>query len=140
MTTILTSSPLIVQAAYDMLEDPACGAAVVFAGRVRDHHEGRTVTQIDYSAYADMACSEGDKILAEAHTAYDIRKAVIIHHTGLLPVGGLSVLVGVASPHRAAAFAAARWIMEEVKKRLPVWKEEFYQEGDRGWPHNRPSS
>lgn len=124
MPTILTAETLSLQSAYDMLDDPACGAAVVFVGRVRNHHDGRSVGQINYTAYADMVVSEGDDIIAEAHTGFDIRKAVIIHRTGLLPVGGVSVIVGVASPHRAAAFSAGEWIMDEIKKRLPIWKEE----------------
>lgn len=138
MTTMLTHEVLSIQSAYDMLDDPASGAAVVFVGRVRDHHEGRDVSQIHYTAYADMVQSEGDAIIGEARATFDIRKAVILHHTGMLPVGGISVVVGVASPHRQDSFAACVWIMDEVKKRLPVWKEEFYREGDRGWPSNTP--
>lgn len=124
MTTILTPETLSLQSAYDMLDDPVCGAAVVFVGRVRNHHEGRAVAEINYTAYAEMVVSEGDKIIAEAKAEFDIRKAVIIHRTGLLQVGGISVVVGVASPHRAAAFSAGAWIMDEIKKRLPIWKEE----------------
>lgn len=138
MTTMLTHEVLSIQSAYDMLDDPACGAAVVFVGRVRNHHEGRAVSQIHYTAYADMVQSEGDAIIVEARAMFDIRKAVVLHHAGTLPVGGNSVVVGVASAHRADSFAACSWIMDEVKKRLPVWKEEFYQEGDRGWPSNMP--
>lgn len=124
MTTILTPSPLTVQSAYDMLGDPSCGAAVVFAGRVRNHHEGRTVTQINYTAYADMVQCEGDRIIAEARVMHDIQKSLILHRIGMLHVGEISIVVGVTSPHRAAAFAAAAWIMDEIKQRLPIWKEE----------------
>lgn len=124
MTTLLTAEPLSIQSAYDMLDDPSCGAAVVFAGRVRDHHEGRNVTQINYTAYADMVQREGDDILAEARVVHDLRKSLILHRIGMLHVGEISVVVGVTSPHRAAAFAAAAWIMDEIKKRLPIWKEE----------------
>lgn len=125
MTTILTPEPLSVQAAYDLLEDPTCGAAVVFVGRVRDHHDGRDVTKINYTAYADMVRSEGDRIVAEARAAYDISKSLIIHRVGMLHVGEISIVVGVASKHRAAGFSAAAWMMDEIKKRLPIWKEEF---------------
>lgn len=124
MTMILTHEPLTVQSAYDMLEDPTCGAVVVFAGRVRNHHEGRDVAKINYTAYADMVRSEGNDIIVEAEALHDIRKSLIIHRTGLLHVGEISVVVGVASPHRAAAFSATAWIMDEIKKRLPIWKDE----------------
>lgn len=134
----LTESEIDVNDAYRRLGDPACGAAVVFVGRVRNHHEGRAVIRIHYTAYADMVQSEGDAIMVEARTMFDIRKAVLLHHVGTLPIGGISVVVGVASKHRADSFAACSWIMDEVKKRLPVWKEEFYQEGERGWPSNTP--
>lgn len=121
----LTELPIDVGEVYRRLDDPTCGAAVVFVGRVRDHNKDRTVAKINYTAYADMARSEGDAIVAEAHARFDIRKITIIHRTGLLPVGEVSVVVGVASPHRAATFSAAAWIMDEIKKRLPIWKEEF---------------
>lgn len=137
-TVQLTSLPISIADAYACLDDPECGAAVVFVGRVRNHHEGRAVTRINYTAYADMVQSEGEAIVSEARAMFDIRKAMVLHHAGTLPIGGISVVVGVASKHRADSFAACSWIMDEVKKRLPVWKEEFYQEGDRGWPSNTP--
>lgn len=121
----LTELTIDVNDVYHRLDDPTCGAAVVFVGRVRDHHEGRMVSRINYTAYADMVLSEGKHIIAEARAQFDIRKVMIIHRTGMLPVGEISVVVGAASPHRAAAFAVAAWIMDEIKKRLPIWKEEF---------------
>lgn len=136
----LSEFEIDVNDAYRRLGDPSCGAAVVFVGRVRDHHDGRAVTKINYMAYADMVKIEGDAIIAEACAKFDIRKIVVVHRTGMLSVGEISVVVGVASPHRADSLAATAWIMDEIKKRLPVWKEEFYQEGDRGWPSNMPLS
>lgn len=132
----LMENEIDVADAYRRLDDPACGAAVVFVGRVRDHHEGRGVTHIHYTAYADMVRTEGMRILEEARAQFSIRQSLIIHRVGPHVIGDISVVVGVASVHRADSFAAAEWIMNEVKKRLPVWKEEFYTEGDRAWPHN----
>lgn len=120
----LTELPIDVNDAYHRLDDPTCGAAVVFVGRVRNHHEGRDVSQIQYTAYADMVKSEGDAIVAEARGKFDIRHALIIHRIGQLFVGDISIVVGTASAHRAESFKAAAWIMDEIKKRLPVWKEE----------------
>lgn len=134
----LTDMPIDVGETYQSLEDPSCGAAVVFVGRVRDHHEGRGVTHIHYTAYADMVRVEGERILEEARAKFHIRKSLIIHRMGPHDIGDISVVVGVASVHRADSFAAAEWMMNEVKKRLPVWKEEFYTEGDRAWPQNAP--
>lgn len=121
----LTELTIDVNDMYRRLDDPSCGAAVVFVGRVRNHHEGRDVTKINYTAYADMVKHEGAAIEAEACAAFDIRNPLIVHRIGLLSVGDISIVVGVASPHRADSFAAAAWIMDEIKKRLPVWKEEF---------------
>lgn len=123
---------------YRRLDDSACGAAVVFVGRVRDHHKGRGVTHIHYTAYVEMVRTEGARILNEARAQFSIRQLVIIHRVGPHTIGDVSVVVGVASVHRADSFAAAEWIMDEVKKRLPVWKEEFYTEGDCAWIQNAP--
>ncbi len=123
---------------YRRLEDPSCGAAVVFVGRVRDHHEGRCVTGIRYTAYADMVRSEGALIMEEARMQFPVSRTVMTHRIGPHAIGDISIVVGVASPHRVDSFAAAEWIMDEVKRRLPVWKEEFYAEGDRAWPQNVP--
>ncbi len=120
----LTELPIDVNDTYRRLDDPTCGAAVVFVGRVRNHHEGREVSQIRYTAYADMVRSEGNAIAAEAQGKFDIRNTLIIHRIGQLFVGDISIVVGIASAHRAESFSAAAWIMDEIKKRLPVWKEE----------------
>lgn len=134
----LTENEIDVGEVYRRLDDPTCGAAVVFVGRVRDHHEGRGVTHITYTAYADMVRAEGARILEEARAQFSIQKSLIIHRVGPHVIGDISVVVAVASVHRADSFAAAEWMMNEVKKRLPVWKEEFYVEGDRAWPQNAP--
>lgn len=134
----LTEHEIDVGKTYRRLDDPACGAAVVFVGRVRDHHEGRGVAQIHYTAYADMVRAEGACVLEEACAQFQIQQSLIIHRVGPHAIGDISVVVGVASVHRTDSFAAAEWIMDEVKKRLPVWKEEFYTEGDCAWIQNAP--
>ncbi|MEM1412637.1 MAG: molybdenum cofactor biosynthesis protein MoaE [Pseudomonadota bacterium] len=115
------------------LEDPACGAAVFFEGWVRNLNEGRAVDRLEYEVYEPLAISEGERILAEAAARWPLRRAVGVHRGGLLELGELAVVVGVVAPHRDAAFEAARFIIDEVKDRLPIWKREHYSAGDTVW-------
>jgi molybdopterin synthase catalytic subunit len=136
----LVEMPIDVGSVYHQLEDPASGAVVVFVGRVRNHHEGRFVEKINYTAYTDMVCEEGARIIQEARAHYPVSQVQVVHRVGAHAIGDISIVVGVASVHRADSFAAAAWIMDEIKKRLPIWKEEFYVEGDHAWPQNAPQS
>jgi molybdopterin synthase catalytic subunit len=120
------------------LERPDAGAVVCFEGRVRDHHRGRTVTGLAYQAYAELALREGAAILDEAMRRFDLLGATCVHRTGDLAVGELAVWVGTCSGHRDAAFAGCRWIIDEVKTRVPIWKHEHYVEGDSEWLHPKP--
>ena len=115
--------------------DAAAGACVVFEGWVRDHNEGRAVRRLDYQAYAPLAESEGEAILAEALARFGLREAACVHRTGSLAIGDLAVWVGVSAGHRGAAFDACRWIIDEVKRRVPIWKNEHYADGESGWLH-----
>jgi molybdopterin synthase catalytic subunit len=111
----------------------AHGAVLLFVGTVRDLNEGRRVLGIRYEAYREMAEVVLDQIAQEAeHTAGDCAIAVA-HRIGDLDVGDASVMIAVSSPHRAQAFDASRYIIEEIKKRLPIWKHESYAEGDSAW-------
>ena len=115
------------------LEDHRCGAAVFFEGRVRDHNEGRAVDRLEYEVYEPLAVSEGGRIIDEARERWSILGAVGIHRGGLLELGDIAVVVGVVSPHRDEAFLAARYIIDEAKQRLPIWKLEHYRDGHRHW-------
>lgn len=115
--------------------DAAAGACVVFEGWVRDHNEGRAVRRLDYHAYAPLAESEGEAILAEALARFGLREAGCVHRTGSLAIGDLAVWVGVSAGHRGVAFDACRWIIDEVKHRVPIWKNEHYADGESGWLH-----
>jgi molybdopterin synthase catalytic subunit len=108
------------------LESPRTGALASFEGRVRDHHDGRDVSGLRYEAYAALAEKEGEAILAEACARFAIEDAACVHRIGELAIGELAVWVGVAAAHRDAAFAACRWIIDEVKSRVPIWKHERY--------------
>ncbi|MEI6861710.1 MAG: molybdenum cofactor biosynthesis protein MoaE [Verrucomicrobiota bacterium] len=111
------------------LPDPGAGACVTFEGWVRNHHEGCPVTALEYEAYGGLAEQEGARIMTEARAKFPLVAAQCIHRTGRLEVGGLAVWVGVTAAHRAAAFDACRFIIDETKSRVPVWKKEHYADG-----------
>ena len=115
------------------LTDAAAGAYIAFEGWIRNENEGQEVLRLEYEVYAPLAVKEGAKIIAEAREKYPILNAACVHREGLLELGECAVWVGVTSAHRDEAFAACRFIIDEVKVRLPVWKKEYYVNGDSGW-------
>jgi len=117
-----------------LLHDRA-GAFASFEGLVRDHNEGRPVLGLRYEAYVELAEAEGTRIVEEARARFAIVDACAVHRTGELAIGELAVWVGASAAHRAAAFDACRWIIDEVKARVPIWKHERYAGGDAGWLH-----
>ncbi len=129
----LSSEPLNVEQLKAETENPACGALVTFEGWVRNHNEGHDVTSLEYEAYDQLAVAEGNRILDEARQKFGLEKAVCIHRVGHLAIGDIAVWVGVATPHRDAAFKACRYIIDEIKVRVPIWKKEHYVTGDSGW-------
>ncbi|MEX2542793.1 MAG: molybdenum cofactor biosynthesis protein MoaE [Trueperaceae bacterium] len=115
------------------VEEPSAGAFVTFEGKVRNHADGRVVKSLAYEAYDALAVKEGERILQEAVERYPIARAACVHRAGHLEIGDCAVWVGVSSAHRADAFDACRYIIDELKRRIPVWKKEFYAEGDAAW-------
>ena len=115
--------------------DDGAGAVVAFEGRVRNRNDGRAVLRLDYQAYARLAEAEGTRIVGEARERFDIAAARCAHRVGSLAIGELAVWVGVSAGHRDAAFAACRYIIDEVKQRVPIWKNEHYADGESGWLH-----
>ena len=113
--------------------DPACGGYASFEGWVRDHNEGQQVRHLEYEAFETLALREGERILSEAIARFGVRHASCVHRLGDLAVGELAVWVGVSAPHRDEAFRACRFIIDEIKQRLPIWKKEHYVSGDSGW-------
>ena len=116
------------------------GAVATFVGVVRDLNLGAAVTGIEYEAYAPMADRELRAILAEAESRWPGVRASAAHRTGYLAVGQPSVAVAASSPHRAPAFDACRYVVEELKRRVPVWKREHYADGRREWVDGRVTS
>jgi molybdopterin synthase catalytic subunit len=117
------------------LLDRRAGAFASFEGWVRDHNEGRSVSGLRYEAYIELAEAEGQKIVEEADARFAIVDARAVHRIGDLAIGDLAVWAGVSAAHRDAAFGACRWIIDEIKSRVPIWKHERYMDGDAGWLH-----
>lgn len=109
------------------------GAVLLFLGLVRDHNDGRAVGHLEYEAYVPMAESVLEEIVGEARERWETGEISVIHRFGLLQIGEVSVAIGVASPHRDGAYAASRYIIEELKKRVPIWKREGYLDGESEW-------
>jgi len=132
---VLSDSPLDAAALAHDLANAGAGACITFEGWVRDHNAGRPVRRLDYQAYGPLASREGEAILAEARERFAILSAHCAHRVGSLAIGDLAVWVGVSAAHRDAAFAACRYIIDEIKSRVPIWKNEHYADGESGWLH-----
>jgi molybdopterin synthase catalytic subunit len=128
-----TDTSIDTTAARHEVLDAGAGGYVSFEGWVRDHNEGREVTRLEYEAFQALALREGERILAEAIARFPVKHALCIHRTGALDLTDMAVWVGVSAAHRGEAFAACRYIIDEVKHRLPIWKKEHYRGGDSGW-------
>lgn len=113
--------------------DISAGGFVCFEGWVRNHNQGKQVKKLAYEAYTKLAIKEGNKIIHEAHHKFNLKKAVCTHRVGLLEIGDMAVWVGVSAAHRDAAFKACRYILDQVKSRVPIWKNETWSDGDSGW-------
>lgn len=128
----LTELPIDLGRLHAAVQAPDRGGVAAFVGLVRDHHQGRAVLRLDYSAYGPMAEAECGRIVAEAEARWAVAVA-LQHRVGALAIGDAAVAVVVASAHRDEAFAACRHVIEEVKRRVPVWKREYYADGTVAW-------
>lgn len=115
------------------VEDTANGATIVFLGQVREVNDGRRVKGIEYSAYGEMAERELAKIAHECAAEFGVEHLAVEHRLGSLALGEASIAIVVAHPHRGAAYNASRFVIEEVKRRLPIWKREGYVDGTSEW-------
>jgi molybdopterin synthase catalytic subunit len=113
----------------DALKAPADGAAAIFEGIVRNHTRGRSTLYLDYQAYESMAIQEMERLAQDSLKQFQIRDVRLVHRLGRLEIGETSVLVVVASAHRAAAFEACRWLIDALKTTVPIWKREYFQDG-----------
>lgn len=131
----IADAPFDIAPLRAQLLDERAGAYASFEGWVRNHHAGRAVGGLRYEAYLDLAEREGERILDEARSRFAITDARCVHRVGDLALGELAVWVGVGAAHRDAAFGACRWIIDEVKAHVPIWKHERYADGDAQWLH-----
>ncbi len=117
------------QRLVDAIKRPEDGAVAVFEGIVRDHTRGRRTRYLDYEAYEPMALRKMEDLAGEALGKFAIREVALVHRLGRLEIGETSVLIVVASGHRAAAFEACRWLIDTLKKTVPIWKKEYFEDG-----------
>ena len=127
----LVDGPIDVDRVVRSVEDPGFGAVVVFLGTVRNHHAGRQVEKLTYSAYRRMAVDTLARIVSDLESSG--LRASIVHRLGEVPMGEPSVVIAVGSPHRAAAYEASRTALERLKAEVPIWKREHYAEGEAVW-------
>ncbi len=130
---MIEENPLHPHELHDQLTNQACGGYASFEGWVRKQHNGRMVTGLEYEAHIELAKSEGIRVLKESSDLFDICDCACAHRIGKLELGEIAVWVGVSATHRDAAFAACRFIIDEVKQRLPIWKKEFFRGGNTNW-------
>jgi molybdopterin synthase catalytic subunit len=134
----LTDDPIDTDAVVATVTGPGRGAVLTFLGTVRDSHAGRGVEKLTYSAYRTMALEGLERIVADLEASSPGLRAAIVHRLGEVPVGEASVVIAVASPHRAAAYEANRTALERLKTEIPIWKREHYTEGPAVWREEEP--
>ena len=132
----LSDGPIDTAAARAALCALHSGGYVSFEGWVRDHHEGKSVVALHYSAYAELALIEGERLINEAKTRFAIDGAACIHRVGPLKPGDLAIWIGVSAGHRVAAFDACRYLIDAIKDTVPIWKHEYYRDGTSAWVLN----
>ena len=123
---------ITVQEALDFIQSPECGGEVIFAGTVRNHTKQREVLKLFYECYETMAISEMEKIAAQVQEKWAIQKLVMLHAVGDKYPGDLAVVIAVASAHRGIAFDACEYVIDTLKETVPIWKKEFFADGEIG--------
>ena len=126
----LTREPIDIQKTVESIQKPEDGAVVVFDGAVRNHSKDKSVRYLEYDAYESMAIKKLEEVGVRARSRYAIRDIAIVHRLGRLDVGECSVAIVVASAHRGPAFEACRFAIDTIKEIVPIWKKEFYENGE----------
>jgi molybdopterin synthase catalytic subunit len=125
----IVREPIFTQLELDRLKRPEDGAAVVFEGVVRNNTRGRRTLYLDYEAYEPMAIKQMEALCEQARSQFVVRGITLVHRLGRLEIGETSVLIVVASAHRGPAFEACRWVIDTLKKTVPIWKKEYFEDG-----------
>lgn len=126
----ITSEKLDLNECYSFVTDASCGGIALFIGTVRNSTQKKTVIQLDFSTYKPMAIKEIQKIATIVLEKFDVKKIAIQHAEGLLQIGDVPVIIAVSSPHRKAAFDACQFAIDVLKKTVPIWKKEFFSDGE----------
>lgn len=130
----VSSKPLSPEAAINFVSDDAHGAADLFIGTVRNHNLGKSVIGVSYDVFDELALQTFREITDDARLKWGEKLSIYIEHfKGRLEIGGMSILIAVSSPHRDESFKTCRFIIEEIKHRAPIWKQEHYLDGDSEW-------
>ncbi|MBC6992860.1 molybdenum cofactor biosynthesis protein MoaE [Neolewinella lacunae] len=134
---LLSADPLSIDACYAAVQDPSCGGICLFVGTIRNQNKGAVVTHLEFSSYDAMALREMRRIAEAAREMHGLHAVSVHHRTGALAIGDVAVIIAVSSVHRAAAFAGCAWVIDELKKSVPIWKKEFLEDGSY-WVGARP--
>lgn len=129
----LTYQPISVEGFLKESPPASCGACVHFIGRVRNHQHGRAVKRLYYECYESMAEKQMTVIRDHVQSRYGVERIRVLHRLGWLEIGDVAVVIEVSSAHREEAFAACRAMIEEIKKKVPIWKKEVYEDGTSEW-------
>jgi molybdopterin synthase catalytic subunit len=131
----LTSEPIDTAEIIDRVRDPLAGAVVLFLGTTRELTGGRKTIALDYEAYAEMAQVQLEQLESEARRRWPVIKCVVVHRLGSVPPSEASVAIAVSTPHRSDAFAAGQWLIDSLKRDVPIWKREQWADGSTEWVH-----
>lgn len=131
----IVDSEIDVERVQRHVESEDCGAIVVFIGTTRKMTSGRETIKLEYDCYRPMAISELEKLKSKAMQQWPVHRCAIVHRVGIVDKGQASVVVAVSSPHRVDAFESSQWIMDTLKKVVPIWKKEIWADGETEWVH-----
>ena len=129
----ITSGPILLDKFFCFVPDVSCGALASFVGLVRDHDHGRCVKELYYECYQSMAEKIIDRLIEEAHEKWGIGDARVLHRVGRLDIGQAAVVIAVSAAHREEALAAVRFLIEQIKSRVPIWKKQIFENGENEW-------
>jgi len=133
----ITENKLDLTDCFTLASDPACGGMASFVGTVRNHTKGKSVTRLEYECYESMAVKEIQKIADKAISLFSVKNIVVHHRTGILFPGDAAVIIVVSDGHRNAVFDACSFIIENIKKTVPIWKKEIFEDGEE-WVSAHP--
>ena len=128
------------ESVLDSVRSKSCGAAVLFVGTTRRITDGRETRKLEYECYQEMAIPKINQLCDQAKDSWPIEKLSVVHRVGTVELGESSIAIAVSSPHRRAAFEAAQWLIDELKKQVPIWKKEHWADGSSQWVHPEGST